>query len=319
MSRDIPIVLQSNLDETVQHTTRCVRFRLSDGTTLGFTQWDRDIDYDHDDGYGETTYSASQGIDPSTLATDVDYSVANAEGRILVNTTLVGLTLEMVESGALDDAQWDMFLVDWRDPSPGTAALLDSGDLGEVRTEDGLVIIPELLSYGMRLRQMVGHVWQRPGRCIFGSPADSQTGCGVDAEALWEEGEVTAVGAETDRTFSGDTGMYFPGRLEWLTGDNAGTKRYATESVSDLSSSGGTVTLAETTPFVIEVGDTYRIRPDCTKLKDGDYGCDYYENWPNFKGEWTIPVGDAVPGSVPGGNLPGGGGWVGETPPADTP
>jgi uncharacterized phage protein (TIGR02218 family) len=312
MSRVIPIALQSNLDETVQHNTRCIRFRLKDGTVLGFAQWDQDITYDHGDGYGPTDYSASQAIDPSTIASDVNYSVANAEGRILTRTDLTGLTLEMVEAGALDDAEWDMFLLDWRNPVTGSAALIDGGDLGEASTEHGLVIIPELLSYGMRLRQSVGSVWQRPGRCIFGTPADSQTGCGVDAEALWEEGEVISVGGESDRTFTGDAGAYFPGRLEWLTGDNAGSRRYAIESVD-----GSAITLAETTPFEIVASDTYRIRPDCTKLKTGALGCDSYDNWPNFKGEWTIPVGDGAAGSVPGGYIPGGGGWSGETPPTE--
>ena len=68
------------------------------------------------------------------------------------------------------------------------------------------------------------------------------------------------------------------------------------------------------TAVPISATDTYRHRPDCTKLKTGALGCDSYGNWPNFKGEWTIPVGDAVAGATPGGNLPGGGGWVGEVP-----
>jgi len=309
VSRQIPVALQSNLDNPVQYLTRCVRFRLKDGTVLGFAMWDRDITYDHGDGYGPTVYSASQGIDPSTIAADVNYSVANAEGRILAKTTLTGLTIEMVEAGALDDGEWDCFLLDWRNPVTGSAMLLDAGDIGEVRTEDGLVIIPELLSYAMRLRQTIGTVWQRPCRAIFGTPADSQTGCGVNADALWVAGEVQSVGAENDRTFTGNITAYFPGRLEWLTGANAGTRRYAVESVD-----GNTITLAETTPFPIQAGDTYRHRPDCTKLKTGTFGCDHWGNWPNFKGEWTIPVGDGVAGSVPGGNLPGGGGWVGENP-----
>ena len=304
--RLIPSALQSNLDGDVQYTTRCVRFRLKSGQVLGFAMLDTDVTYDHGDGYGPTVYSASQGIDPSMIAADVNYSVANAEARILTKTMLTGLTIEMVEAGALDDGEWDCFVLDWRTAITGSALLLDAGDLGEVRTEDGLVIIPELLSYAMRLRQLIGTVWQRPGRCIFGSPAASQTGCGVDAEALWEDGEVQSVGAESDRTFTGDIAASYPGRLEFLTGQNVG-RRYAVESADGM-----TLSLAETTPYPIADGDTYRHRPDCTKLKDGALGCDSYGNWPQFKGEWTIPVGDGVAGSVPGGNLPGGGGWTGE-------
>jgi uncharacterized phage protein (TIGR02218 family) len=313
MSRQIPIALQSNLDNPVQYLTRVYRLRLKNGSVLGFAMWWQDIVYDHDDGLGPTTYSASQGIDPSTIESDVNFSVANAEGRILTRTNLTGLTIEMVEAGALDDAEWDCFVLDWRNPQPGTAVLLDAGDIGEVRTEDGLVIIPELVSYAMRLRQVVGHVWQRPGRCIFGTPADSQTGCGVDADALWEAGQVQLVGAESDRTFTGDIDAFFPGRVRFTSGQNASDRLYAVESVD-----GNTITLAETTPFPIAPGDEYEHRPDCTKLKDGPFGCDHWGNWPNFKGEWTIPSGDGVAGSVPGGNLPGGGGWAAPVPLAES-
>lgn len=308
MSRTIPLLLQSNLDQPVQTTTRCVRFRLRDGSVLGFTMLDRSVTYDHGDGFGPTEYSASQGIDPSVIESDLSYSVANAEGRILVNTTLQGLTPEMIDAGALDDGQWDCFVLDFMNPATGSAMLLDAGDIGEVRVEDEMVIIPEMLSYAMRLRQVIGTVWQRPCRAIFGSPANSQTGCGVDAEALWNDGEVQSVGAESDRTFTGDISAFFPGRLEFTSGQNVG-RRYALEVADDM-----TIVLAETTPFPIEAGDTYRHRQDCTKLKTGLLGCDGYGNWPNFKGEWTIPVGDGVAGSVPGGNLPGGGGWAGEIP-----
>jgi uncharacterized phage protein (TIGR02218 family) len=312
VSRSIPISLQDNLDADVQYVTRCVRFRLKDGTVMGFAMWDRDITYDHGDGYGPTTYSASQGIDPSTIASDVNYSVANGEGRILTRTTLTGLTIEMVETGALDDAEWDCFLLDWRNPTTGSAALLDSGDVGEVRTEDGLVIIPELLSYSMRLRQPVGHFWQRACRAIFGTPANTQTGCGVDAEALWESGDVASVGAESSRTFTGSTPGAFPGRLVFTSGPNEG-KVYAIESVS-----GSTITLAQTTPYPISAGDDYDVRPDCTKWPEGNQGCKFWKNYLNYKGEFHIPVGDGAAGATPGAQVPGGGGWVGESPAQET-
>ena len=70
--RQLPITLQSNLDGNVQYQTRCVRFRLKSGQVLGFAMWDRDIEYDHGDGFGPTVYSASQGIDPSTISADVN-------------------------------------------------------------------------------------------------------------------------------------------------------------------------------------------------------------------------------------------------------
>lgn len=306
MSREIPIALLDNLNQPVQYVAVIVRLRLRNGQVLGFAQWDQPITYDHGDGYGPITYSAGQGIDKSAQVADINYSVSNAEGRILTSTTLVGLTSQLVEAGALDDAEWDSFMVDWRNPADGSAVMLDAGDVGEVKVEDGLVIIPELLSYAMRLRQLIGTVWQRPCRAIFGTDANSQTGCGINADELWQSGDVSSVGQESDRTFTGSVAGSYPGRIEFLTGLNAG-RRYAIESID-----GNSISLAETTPYIIDPSDTYRVRPDCTKLKDGELGCVSYGNWLNFKGEWTIPVGDAVSGAVPGGNIPGGGGWTSE-------
>ena len=312
MSRRIPVALQANLDSATPSVTRCIRIQKKDGTALGVTMWDTPVVYDHGDGWGEIEYSAQAGVDASDIMSDIGYSVSNAEGRILAATNNDGLTPEAVEAGELDDAEWTCFLLDPMNPSPGSAAILDAGDIGEVRVERGLVIIPELLSYMMRLQQPVGHVFQRPCRAIFGTPPDSQTGCGVNAEALWAAGQVVSVGAESDRTFTGEFDGWFPGRLEFLTGPNVG-KRYAIESVS-----GATLSLADTTPYLIGPGDLYRHRPDCTKLPNGTQGCKFWGNYLNYKGEDNIPSGDGAAGSTPGAQLPGGGGFVGKVP-ADTP
>lgn len=304
--RQIPISLQSNLKRPVQNISRGLRIELKDGTVTGVAMWDESLVYDHGDGYGAVDYSAVSGFDPSDIMSDIGYSVSNAEGRILVHTKNTILTPENVEAGRLDDATWTCFLFNLDSMAPGSAAVLDAGDIGEVKVERGMVIIPELLSFMMRLRQSIGHVFQRPCRAIFGSPANSQTGCGVNADELWAAGEVATVGAENDRTFTGDITGYFPGRLEWLTGPNVG-KRYAVESVD-----GNTITLAETTPYAISPADTYRHRPDCTKLADGPLGCKSYGNYLNMKSEDNIPVGDGAAGSTPGAQLPGGGGWVGD-------
>lgn len=315
MSRNIPPALQAHLLQSSTTTCRLLRIELKSGdspagppTVYGITTLDRDIDYD--DGDGLVRYVASNGFDPSTLSSDVGYSVDNAEGYALISDDIPGVTVEQAEAGDLDDAQWRCYLVNFEDLSMGHV-LLDGGDLGEVRTKFGMIFIPELLSYMMRLRQPVGSVWSRTCRAIFGTPAESQTGCGVDVEPLWVYGTVVDVGAETDRTFTGDNvtsgKVPFPGRVQWLTGANAG-REYATEEVD-----GEDVTLSETTAYAIEDGDTYRIRPDCRKryLEDciGEW-----DNGPNFKGEPLIPVGDAMSIQTPGGQLPGGGGWIAEVP-----
>ena len=291
MSRTIPIALQAHLDGNVTTTCRLLRIEIRDGRVFGVTSLDADVTYD--DGRGEVVYVANQGVDPSALAADADLSVANAEAQSLLVTTGTGITEAMIEAGELRDAEWTMYLVNYRNLGMGHV-ILGAGDVGEVTKRWGLVWVPELLSYSVRLRQPIGTHWSRTCRAIFGSPAEGQSGCGVDAEALFVSGTVTAVGAENDRQFTGDaaiSGTPVPGRVEWLTGPNAGRIGI----VEDFAT--GAATLGNAMPYPIAIGHTYRIRPDCSRTWAA---CVAYANQLNFKGEPLIPTGDAASVSTPG-------------------
>lgn len=303
--RQIPTALQLHLNQAATTTTRLLKVTLKNGFVYGLSMLDRDIAYD--DGLGEVLYVATNGFDSSTLATDLGYSVGNAEGYALISNSIDGLELEDIEAGALNDAEWVCYLVNFENLESGQHLILDAGDIGEVKVQHGVVWLPELMSYIQRLKQPVGSVWSRTCRAIFGTPASSQTGCGIQLETLWVEGEVQTVGPETNRVFTGDQVRedspgppLVPGRVQFLTGANAG-QEFATEELDGL-----TVTLAETTNYPIEAGDTYRIRPDCGKrfLED----CKgTWNNAVNFKGEYLIPVGDATAVQAPGAQL--GAGW----------
>lgn len=313
--RAVPAALQADYDTGQTTLCRLLRIQTNDSPprTLGFTTLDQDVAYD--DGDGEITYSALNGFDPTALRSDLGYSVDNAEAFALISQDVSpGFTLEDIQAGALDDAQWKLYEINYLIPTAGRHVLLDAGDTGQVRVKHGLVWMGELLSYLVRLRQPIGGVDSLTCRAIFGTPADSQTGCGVDAEALWVGGTVTAVGAETDRVFdaevaSGLVTAPVPGRVQWMTGDNAGKLVYWVEAVD-----GDEITLGEATRRPIQVGDTFRIRPDCGKWYERDC-IGIWDNGLNFKGEPHIPVGDAGQVMTPGAQLPGGGGFQGTNPP----
>lgn len=290
--RKIPTPVKLLLSEPTTTMTRVIKFTLRSGVTYGICMTNKDVTYD--DGEGELLYVASNGFDPSQIATDANYGVDNAEGYALISNDIPGITVDMIKAGELDDARWVCYYLDYENPVPGSHVILDAGDVGEVRTDHGLLWTPELLSFMMRLKQPVGGVWSRLCRAEFGTPATSQLGCGVDVTPLWQNFTVTAVGNENDRTFTmtGATGNFFPGRVEWSTGANAG-QLFAVEEVD----SDGNVTLSETTNYPIAVNDTGRIRPDCDKTKAM---CQFYNNYVNMKAEDTIPVSEAAAISVPG-------------------
>lgn len=300
MSRNIPAQIQSAIDSPSSTLTRLLRINLNNGTSYGLCMSNRDVSYSHGDGM--IVYSATNGFDPSEMSSDVSYSVDNAQGYALISDDVPGITQQSVDDGLLDGASWVCYYVDYEHPYSGSAVILDAGDVGIVQVQFGMLWIPELLSYLMRLKQNVGDVYSRTCRAEFGSPASSQHGCGVDAEALWQDFTVASVGEENDRTFSfsgvaeNPLKPFYPGRIKWTSGDNVG-RSISTESYSEDTAGYSEVSLMETVPYPVKVGDVGRIRPDCSKTWEQ---CGNYDNQLNMKAEPLIPVGDTAAIQVPG-------------------
>jgi len=288
--RTIPAALQTHLDQPATTTCRLLRIQLRDGRVFGLAGLDADVSYN--DGRGVVVYRANQGVDVSAISASADMSVTNSEAESLLVTTLDGITEAMIEAGDLRDAEWTLMLVNYRNLGQGHA-ILGAGDIGEVVKRWGMVWVPELLSYSVRLQQPIGTHWSRTCRAIFGSPPPGQTGCGVDLVPLWVDGSVSAVGAESDRQFTGTvaTGTLVPGRVEWLTGPNTGRVGIVETFAA------GAVTLSNAMPFPIAIGHTYRIRRDCARTWAA---CVAFGNQLNFRGEPLIPTGDAASVQTPG-------------------
>lgn len=298
--RNISSQMRLALNSPASTLTRLLRIMLSDGTSYGLCMSNRDVAYDHGDGL--INYVATNSFDPSTFSADIAYSVDNAQGYALISNDISGITEQDVNTGRLDGAQWVCYYVDYEKPYKGSAVVLDAGDVGTVQVQFGMLWIPELLSYVIRLKQNVGDVYSRTCRAIYGSPAPSQHGCGVNIQGLWQNFTVLAVGAETDRTFItnglnvDNSRPFYPGRVQWLTGANAG-KIVSIENFEVDSTAEQTVSLIETMPYAIQSGDTGRIRPDC----DHTWArCGVDGNQLNFKGEPLIPVGDTAAIQIPG-------------------
>jgi len=297
--RNIPAALKAHIDSGVTTLCRLLKIRLEDGREFGMTTLDRDVEYQG------LSYKAMNGFDTSIISTDESFSVDNAEGYSLFAAYVPGIEADMVYRGELDNATWEMMIVNYSDLTHGHI-LLDRGDVGEVKAVRDTVFIPELLSFTARLRQTIGLVDSRTCRARFGSPANSQTGCGVDAEALWESHTVTAEASEEPNvTFFSNTvaGITPPARVKWTGGDNTSTRLYQVEVVDEST---GQITLLEPLPFPVSINDTFDIRPDCDKRFAT---CrDTYDNMLNFKGENLIPTGEAVdtPGTATGGGFTGG-------------
>lgn len=322
--RTIPIALQAHLDSDATTTGHLLRIEpvRAGYSVVGLT--DLDVDVAYDDGDGSVSYLAPVGFTSSAQVTTSDFSVDNAETQSLFPEYEVPQISEAdIRAGAYDYAAFKLYLVNHADLTQGHVLLM-TGTLGEMKTVDGVAFFGELRSLFQQFRQSIVERDSLTCRATFGSQSadspDAATApkierfpCGVVVNGLWVSGTVTGVGVESTRTFTDASmsipdGTFVPGICEWLTGANAG-RTFEVEAFA-----GKVASLAFPTGYPIEVGDTFRIRPDCTKQWSGPNSCFTYSNRLQYRGEPNIPVGDAGSTSQPGAGANGGqiGGEQGE-------
>lgn len=314
--KTIPIALQSHLDEDATTVCLLTRIQTKGGTVLGFTDLDEDIVYD--DGDGPVTYSAENGFTPSRVQSSADTSVDNAELEGVVMAG--GITMQQIRAGLFDSATVIVYRVNYMSLSAGHE-IVQYGRAGETKFSD-TGWRTEFRSLTQLLKQPISVPYSTECRARFGSKAiganDVDSSGEVSFEELhpcgkdftWVTGTVTAVGANPKTTFT-DTGLaqadgfFMPGVVDWLTGDNAGAQMEVDDH--ENASHGQFVRLALPMPYDISIGDTYRIRQDCTKVHDdASHGCLYHygSEWINhFQGEPDIPVSDGGANMIPGAQI----------------
>lgn len=312
MSRYVPPALQAHLDSGATTTTLLLKIvpRTDEYPPVGITALDRDVPYDDGEGDSEVVYHAAVGMVPAAVQQSLSMGVDNTEFKHLISE--YGLALEEADivAGVYDYAEFVLMLVNYEDLSMGHVEIM-RGELGQMRIEQGMAFWTEQTSMVKRLKQSIVEKDSLTCRAIFGSQpigtVDAEVTqrfpCGFDTSALWTAGTVTSVGLETNRTFTASAlglaaNACVPGMLRWTAGANAG-RAYEVEA----QDGDGVVSLAFETMFPIETGDTFEIRPDCTKWKDGHNGCKSFwgDDWVlHYRGEPYIPVSDADAINTPG-------------------
>jgi len=291
MSRYVPPALQAHLDSGETTMTLIMRIDpVSPGfPSVGCTLLDQDVG-PFDDGLGELTYSRTIGLTPSTYQFTSSMGVDNGEGQHLIPEGDMGISEEVLNSGAYDYAKYRLYWVNYMDLSMGKIAI-SRGTLGQIRVEDGLTFWSEITSLAKLLKTPVIKKSSRTCRATFGSQYIGTVGaevterqpCRKDVSALWAAATVTDVGLETNRTFTASAlgaaaGTFEPGMVKWITGANAG-RQYEVE----IQDADGEISLAFETMFPIEDGDTFEIRPDCIKWPFGTNGCEFH-----FAADWVL-------------------------------
>ena len=301
--KTVPAALQTHLDTL--STTLCFLLKIDPQNASAFGVTSLNVDVDYDDGGGSITYSAAIGMNQSAVESGAGLEVANSEAMLLITTDF---TREDIAAGVLDFADFYVYRVNRNDLSNGHY-LVQSGRTGIVRSDDVLSGVLELRGLQQQLKQNYIDQYSLTCRAVFGSAAEGAPfPCNFDADALFQANTVLSVGSETDREFTATITPAATGPngalpfdfaiVEFLTGNNAGLT-VETETVV-----GDDITLRFNAAYEIEVGDTFKMRPDCAKRFAEDCVA-LFDNALNFRGEPWIPLTEESPSQYPGANVGG--------------
>ena len=244
-----------------------------DAEVFGFTDHDEDIPF------GDVLYKAKTGFSASEVQTSGKLNVDNLEVESHFDSEAI-LEADVV-AGLWDRARVDVYRVNYRDLSQGVY-IQRRGETG-VFNYDGRRFRSELRGLMQYLANQIGRIYTAPCDATLGDAR-----CKVDLDgspALRKAFTVTAVADRqtfTDAALTDPDGWYALGMVEWLTGDNAGTRAEV-----KASTAAGVVTLQMPMARDIQVGDTGDIVPGCNKTSD--HCINKFSNMINFRGFEDIP------------------------------
>jgi uncharacterized phage protein (TIGR02218 family) len=251
----------------------CWVIRRRDDTRIGFTDHDQDVVIDG------VTCHASTGMTTTKYSKSLGLNEDDMEVEGVIDNDL--LTEEDLLAGQYDDADADLYLVNWSDPTQFNH--LATGQIGAVTERDGGAFTAVFLSLANLLGQNIGRVYSRSCETYFGSAE-----CGIDATLAAYRGTatVTAVDATTI-TVSGLSGF----DDGWFT---YGVGEHSTSGLQFAirEHSGTEIRLWQRPRVTIEVGDEIVVTAGCRR--DADTCQSKFSNILNFRGFPFVPGNDRL-------------------------
>ena len=278
--RDLPTDLARHLASATTTLCWCWRLTRRDGIAIGFTDHDRDLDFEG------TTFEAAAGFTASEIAETTGLGVDNLEVEGALSSGR--LTEAELAAGLFDEAKVEIWRVNWSNPEQ--RLMIKVGTLGEVRRAGQ--------AFSAEIRGL-SHELQRPTGRLFQYTCDADLGdhrCRVDisAPSFMAEGRAGKVVGTSELEIEGidhfAAGWLTRGLMEVRSGSATG---YRVE-IRAHEVIGGAVRLAlwQPVPSGLAVGDVIRASAGCDKLPvtcAAKFG-----NIKNFRGFPHMPGNDFV-------------------------
>ncbi len=280
--KQYPGEMQAHLESGATTLCWCWRLTCKDGTRYGFTDHDRTLFFDN------TSFEAASGFSASELSAGVGLATDNLEasGALMSDR----LNEDELAQGRFDDAQVEIFRVNWADPAQ--RLLMSSGSLGEVKRGEN--------SFSAEVRGLSHYLQQPKGRLIqYGCDAALGDGrCTIDigeGSPLRVAATVSEVQSRHAFTASGlegyASGWFARGNLLWQSGANA-PGRMEIKQHRVLENGDVFLELWQDMAFVIAGGDSFVAIAGCDKQFST---CrDKFANQVNFRGFPHVPGNDFI-------------------------
>ncbi|MDQ0317827.1 DUF2163 domain-containing protein [Amorphus orientalis] len=280
--KTLPTGLADHLASGATTLCRCWRLTRADGMVLGFTDHDRDIEFDG------VVHSASGG-----LSTSADVAASGlAVGGFEIDGALsdARLAADDLAAGAYDGATVELWLVNWAEI--GERVKLRRGTIGEVTVSDG-AFRAEVRGPAADLDAVRGRLFQPRCDADLG---DGRCGVDLDAGAYRLEGTVEAAEGRSVVSVTGlggyADGWFSRGRLLVTSGTNAGRA----SEIKAHSKASGRVDLWQPMPEAIRIGDGVVLTAGCDKRFATC--AEKFANALNFRGFPHMPGNDVALASV---------------------
>lgn len=278
--REIDRQLQARLDGGATTLCRCWRVDRRDGLTLGFTDHDRDLEFDG------LLFRAGSGMNASALQTAAGLSVDNAQASGALSHAAISEV--DVAGGRYDNARIRHWLVDWS--RPDLRLLMFAGTFGEIRRLDRVFEV-ELRGLAEPLNRPVGRSILRTCDRRLG---DARCGFETGAPGFSGEGTVIEGGAPGSLLALGLVGFaegwFTHGILTWLSGNNVGDDLAI--KLDRVRPAGRELWLWQAPGFPVSAGDRFRVVAGCDKSAAT---CrEKFGNLLNFRGFPHLPGDDWV-------------------------
>ena len=276
--RVLPAGMQAHLDTGATTLCKCWKLTRGDGLVLGFTDHDRNIEFDG------VTFEAASGFEASEMVSAVGLGVDNLD--VSGALTSDALSEEALSAGLFDNAEVEIWTVNFADVAQ--RLLVRKGNIGEVKRSD-TGFTAEIRGLAHELNQPQGRLFQFSCDADLGDPR-----CTVDLNQPAFKGSGAVVSVSSRRRFvvSGldafDDNWFAEGRLTWTGGANSGR---AMEVVSQARiGSEMHVALWQAMSLAVTAGDTFAITAGCDKQPETCKA--KFNNFLNFRGFPHMPGND---------------------------